>query len=154
MRTGEGLISLGRVPSALCSFGVAGTILLLSFGICGNDTVHRGSWPLCWGLNNSSDRVLARPQQLWRNMTVLSGSPHQVPWGTMYCPEYNRLRQLYEVAIRQWGHVILSPDTGSLIPFAAEIKEEAYRERDEAKRRLSDHMSTCPSCKPKRRSVN
>jgi hypothetical protein len=70
----------------------------------------------------------------------------------MYCPEYNRLRQLYEVAIRQWGHVMLSPDSDSLgTPIAMEAKEKAYRERDEAKKRLSDHMSTCPSCNRKRR---
>ena len=75
----------------------------------------------------------------------------------MYCPEYIRLRQLYEVAIRQWGHVVLSPDSDSLgapIALAAEIKQKAYRERDEAKRRLSDHMVTCSVCNPKRRRVN
>jgi hypothetical protein len=74
----------------------------------------------------------------------------------MHCPEYNRLRQLYEVAIRHWGRVILSPDSDSLGALArqtAEIKEKAYRERDEAKKRLSDHVSTCSSCKPKLRSA-
>jgi hypothetical protein len=72
----------------------------------------------------------------------------------MYCPEYNRLRQRYEAAIRFWGHAVLSPDARE----TAEIKQEAYRERDAAKRRLSDHKSTCPACKPKlkvtRRSIN
>ena len=43
----------------------------------------------------------------------------------MYCPEYNRLRQLYDVAIRNWGLVILSPDSNSLLPLTTEIKEKA-----------------------------
>jgi hypothetical protein len=72
----------------------------------------------------------------------------------MYCPEYIRLRQLYEVAIRQWGHVMLSPDVDPLIPRGAEIKEKAYRERDEAKKRLNDHALTCLACNPRRRSVH
>jgi hypothetical protein len=43
----------------------------------------------------------------------------------MYCPEYIRLRQLDEVAIRNWGLVILSPDSNSLLPLTTEIKEKA-----------------------------
>jgi len=72
----------------------------------------------------------------------------------MYCPEYNRLRQLYEVAIRNWGLVIFSPDSNSLIALTAEIKDKAYRDRDDAKRRLSDHIGTCPVCTPKRRATH
>jgi hypothetical protein len=71
----------------------------------------------------------------------------------MYCPEHIRLRQLYEVAIRNWGILILSPDSNSLIPLTAEIKEKAYRDRDEAKRRLSDHIVTCLICNSKRRAT-
>jgi hypothetical protein len=71
----------------------------------------------------------------------------------MYCPEYIRLRQLDEVAIRNWGLVILSPDSNSSIPLTAEIKEKACRDRDEAKRRLSDHIVTCPVCSSKRRAT-
>jgi hypothetical protein len=72
----------------------------------------------------------------------------------MYCPEYIRLRQLYEVAIRQWGHVMLSPDSDSLIPEGVEIKEKAYRARDEAKKRLNDHALLCLTCNPRSRRVH
>jgi hypothetical protein len=71
----------------------------------------------------------------------------------MHCPEYNHLRQRYEAAIRFWGQVILSPDAGALIPQTAEIKQKAFRERDAAKKRLSDHMLICPTCKPKLRVI-
>jgi len=72
----------------------------------------------------------------------------------MHCPEHNRLRQLYEAAIRHWGHIILTPDSdslGDLVRQTAEIKEKAYVERDAAKKRLTDHMLSCPACNPKLR---
>jgi hypothetical protein len=75
---------------------------------------------------------------------------------TMSCPEYNRLRQHYEAAIRHWGRVILSPDdnlVGALARQAAEIRQKAYVERDAAKKRLSDHGFACPVCNPKRRAA-
>jgi hypothetical protein len=78
-----------------------------------------------------ADRVLA-----WRNFDQSLCLPASSTVGEpMYCPEYIRLRQLYEVAIRNWGLLILSPDSNSLIPLTAEIKEKAYRDRDKAKRR-------------------
>jgi hypothetical protein len=79
----------------------------------------------------------------------------------MHCPDNNRLRQRYEAAILHWGHVILFSDTdslGALIPRAAEVKQKAYTERDAAKKRLSDHVLSCPTCNPKlgvtRRIIN
>jgi hypothetical protein len=73
----------------------------------------------------------------------------------MYCPEYNRLRPLYEVAIRQWGHIILSPNSDSLAtPISLEAKEKAYRERDAAKERLNDHALSCLTCNRKPRGVH
>ena len=74
----------------------------------------------------------------------------------MHCPEYNRLRQLYEAAIRHWGHVILTADSdsvGTLARQAAEIKQKAYVERDAAKKRLIDHRFACSVCSPKLRSA-
>jgi hypothetical protein len=70
----------------------------------------------------------------------------------MLCPEYLRLQQHYEVAIRQWGHIVLSPDgklVGALARQAAEIRQKAFAERDLAKGRLSIHKVTCPACNPK-----
>ncbi len=79
----------------------------------------------------------------------------------MHCPEYNRLRQRYEAALRHWGHVVLAPDDGSLGALArqaAEIRQKAFNERDAGKKRLSDHMFNCAACNPKlradRRSAN
>jgi hypothetical protein len=54
----------------------------------------------------------------------------------MSCPEYNRLRQHYEAALRYWGHVLLSPDAnlvGAPARQATEIKQKAYTERNAAK---------------------
>jgi hypothetical protein len=68
----------------------------------------------------------------------------------MPCPEYNRLRQHYEAALRHWGHVILSPDArlvGARARQAAEIRQTAFGERDAAKERLDAHTLTCPACK-------
>lgn len=79
----------------------------------------------------------------------------------MHCPEYNRLRQSYEAAIRHWGQVILFCEAealGALARQTSEDKQKAYSERDAAKKRLSDHMFTCAACNPKlradRRSVD
>jgi hypothetical protein len=75
--------------------------------------------------------------------------------GGMRCPEYLRLREEYEVALRRWGHVMLSPDVHRL---SAEIKQKVFGERNAAKKLLDDHTTTCPVCNPKlrriRRSLN
>jgi hypothetical protein len=70
----------------------------------------------------------------------------------MLCPEYFRLHQHYEAAIRQWGHIMLSPDAhllGALARRAAEVKQKAFDERNAAKERLSAHTLSCPACNPK-----
>ncbi len=74
--------------------------------------------------------------------------------GVMVCPEYNRLRQHYEAAIRHWGHVLLAPDAklvGALARQTAEVKRKAFQERDAAKERLSAHKLTCSTCNPRLR---
>jgi hypothetical protein len=74
----------------------------------------------------------------------------------MPCPEYLRLQQHYEGAIRHWGYVILSPDAhlvGALARQAAEVKRKAFDERNAAKERLSAHTLTCPTCNPKSRTI-
>jgi len=74
----------------------------------------------------------------------------------MRCPEYLRLRQHYEAALRHWGHVILSTDAdvvGKLGRQAAEIKETAFAERNAAKKRVDDHSLACPTCNPKLRRI-
>jgi hypothetical protein len=68
----------------------------------------------------------------------------------MRCPEHLRLRQQYEVALRHWGHVMLSPDAH---PVGAEIKRKVFDERNAAKKRLDDHSLTCPTCNPKLRRI-
>jgi hypothetical protein len=68
------------------------------------------------------------------------------------CPEYNRLRQHYEAALRHWGHLLLSLDArlvGTVARQAAEIKQKAFDERNAAKERLSAHAVFCPACNPK-----
>jgi hypothetical protein len=75
---------------------------------------------------------------------------------SMPCSEYIRLRQLYEVALRQWGIVMLPPDNervGAPARRTAEIKQKAFDERDAAKMQLGRHKLTCPVCNPKLRFI-
>jgi hypothetical protein len=75
----------------------------------------------------------------------------------MPCPEYNRLRQQYEAALRHWGHLLLSLDAhlvGTVATKAAELLKKAFDERNAAKVRLSAHAFSCPTCNPRLRSIN
>jgi hypothetical protein len=60
----------------------------------------------------------------------------------MPCPEYNRLRQHYEAALRRWGYVLLSLDVGAAVRQTAGIIDE----RNAAKERLSAHVLSCSAC--------
>jgi hypothetical protein len=57
-------------------------------------------------------------------------------------PEYDRLRQHYEAAIRRWGHFLLSPDAHPVEAGAG------IEQRNAAKERLSAHALSCPACNP------
>ena len=75
---------------------------------------------------------------------------------SMACSEYIRLRQLYEVALRQWGIVMLPPDNervGALDRRTAAIKQKAFDERDTAKKQLGRYKLTCLVCNPKLRYI-
>jgi hypothetical protein len=69
----------------------------------------------------------------------------------MSCPEYVRLRQHYETALRHWGQVLLSPGAaiGAPARLAIEIKEKALVERNAANDRMCLHKKTCSVCNPK-----
>jgi hypothetical protein len=80
-------------------------------------------------------------QSLWQSHLVIQPE--------MICPEYTRLRQHYEAAIRLWGRVLLAPDAnlvGTLARRAAELRTRATEERNVAKERLTAHANTCPAC--------
>jgi hypothetical protein len=59
----------------------------------------------------------------------------------MTCPEYLRLREDYEMALRRWSRVALFDAVTSI-----EIKQQAYEERDGAKGKLDRHRESCPIC--------
>jgi hypothetical protein len=74
----------------------------------------------------------------------------------MPCSEYIRLRQLYEVALRQWGIVMLPRDNeqvGVLARRTVEIKRKAFDEKDTAQKHLGRHQLTCLVCNPKLRFI-
>jgi hypothetical protein len=73
---------------------------------------------------------------------------------SMACPEYNRLRQHYEAALRHWGHVLLSPVAEGFGAPAAEVKQKALAERNEAIDRMILHKQTCPVCNPKLKVIH
>jgi hypothetical protein len=77
--------------------------------------------------------------------------------GNMPCPEYDRLRQHYEAALRRWQHVLLSLDAqplGTAATQTAGIKQKAFDERNAAKERLSAHVLACSFCNPKIDNIN
>jgi hypothetical protein len=71
----------------------------------------------------------------------------------MLCPEYLRLRQLYEAALRRFTHIELSShgrdlsDTSARL--AAEIKQKALDETNAALERMRLHVQRCQTCKVK-----
>jgi len=71
----------------------------------------------------------------------------------MLCPEYNRLRQLYEAALRRWTHIELSSHGRELSDasarLAAEIKQNALDETNAAMERMRLHVRSCQICKRK-----
>ncbi len=74
----------------------------------------------------------------------------------MTCPEYERLLQLYEAALRHWGRVLWSSKADVAdIPerLASEMKQKAYNERNEAHERMRAHRQSCSVCKSRLRVV-
>jgi hypothetical protein len=59
----------------------------------------------------------------------------------MLCPEYSRLLQHYEVALRRWAQVANRNER-----LSAGIWKKALDEHDAAKERLNLHERTCPTC--------
>ena len=65
-------------------------------------------------------------------------------WGErrMTCPEYQRLLQLYEVALRRWEQVLWSSRAevpGIPERLASEMKQKAYVEKNNAHERMRTH---------------
>jgi hypothetical protein len=74
----------------------------------------------------------------------------------MTCPEYQRLLQLYEAALRHWGRVMWSARAdvpGIPERLASEMKQRAYVERNEAHKRMLAHKQSCSVCNPGLRMV-
>jgi hypothetical protein len=69
----------------------------------------------------------------------------------MRCPEYDRLRQQYEAALRYWGYLLLSDANLVEAPArrVAEVKIQAFEERNAAKERWTSHTLTCQNCNPR-----
>jgi hypothetical protein len=68
----------------------------------------------------------------------------------MTCPEYERLRQLYEAALRHWGHLLWSSkaDVPSVpARLLSEMKQRAFFERNEAHERMLAHQRSCNTCR-------
>jgi hypothetical protein len=57
------------------------------------------------------------------------------------CPEYSRLLQLYEAALRRWVQVEWSSNDAS-----SGIEKKALDERNAAREQLDLHERTCPTC--------
>jgi hypothetical protein len=76
---------------------------------------------------------------------------------TVRCPEYIRLRQHYEAALRHWGHVLFFPNAALVdteAQKAAELKQKTFDERNAAKERLSAHKLSCTACNPKLKRID
>ena len=65
------------------------------------------------------------------------------------CPEYLRLRQLYEAALRRWvqnNSLSGSELVGESARHATQVKQAASIERDAAKERFEVHKRSCAAC--------
>jgi hypothetical protein len=71
----------------------------------------------------------------------------------MLCLQYLRLRQIYDAAFRLWAQIELSshrPEViGATARLAAEIRQKALHERNEANERVRLHEQNCPTCNPR-----
>jgi hypothetical protein len=68
----------------------------------------------------------------------------------MPCPEYKRLRENHEAALRRWGDVLLAQHAGLLgghVEGGLEIRKYVADERDAANKRVEDHKQSCPVCR-------
>jgi hypothetical protein len=77
--------------------------------------------------------------------------------GAMACPEYERLRQLYEAALRHWGHLQWSAKAdvpGVPLHLLSVMKQRAFIERNEARERMRAHYRGCKTCRSDSRVVN
>jgi hypothetical protein len=67
------------------------------------------------------------------------------------CPDYARLSQVYEGALRysaQLQHSLIATElVGETARYAAQLKNNALKERDAAKQRLFEHWWSCSICK-------
>jgi hypothetical protein len=70
---------------------------------------------------------------------------------SMDCPEFLRLRQNYDSALRRWSQMMLTPagDSGY-----TEAKRKAYEERDEARHERDLHLAQCRICNGDPRSMH
>jgi hypothetical protein len=75
----------------------------------------------------------------WRKMALDPDFYPPHPNQTMACPEYIRLQQLYEVAIRRWAQVQAS--------LSEEVRQRVLAERNAAKNRLVFHQQNCNKCR-------
>jgi len=74
----------------------------------------------------------------------------------MTCPEYQRLLQLYEGALRRWEQVLWSSRAnvpGIRERLASEMKQKAYAEKNDAHERMRAHKQSCSVCKSRLRVV-
>jgi hypothetical protein len=73
------------------------------------------------------------------------------------CPDYARLRQLYEGALRYWAQLQQSLTAtelaGESAKYAVQLKKDALKERDAAKQRLFEHWWSCSICKEAARAI-
>jgi hypothetical protein len=73
------------------------------------------------------------------------------------CPDYARLRQLYEGALRYWAQLqrsLIAPElVGEAARYATQLIKNASKERDAAKQRLFEHWWSCSICKEAARAI-
>lgn len=95
---------------------------------------------------------------------IAPGGPELAPWSwesregrfkgitvQMSCPEYLRLRQHYELALRRWAHVEWSSRGDTPARLALAIRETAMNERNAARNRMCLHEQNCPVCNRRRK---
>jgi hypothetical protein len=75
----------------------------------------------------------------------------------MECRQYIQLRHHYEAALRHWEHLALLPwaeSNSAPARLAAEVKQKALEERNEAGNPMFLHKRTCSVCSPNLKAIH
>jgi hypothetical protein len=119
-----------------------------------NRSIHAFCCPMSTSWQVDGRRVLVggSSSRLGRQLSFCSLGPGASQF-SMACAQCTRLRQIYEVAVRRWGQIILSQPTHSSYALTEE-RDNITSERSVARKRLEFHKRNCSICNRAARPIH